>query len=120
MKLEFSLTSKVNPSAEMKLGIDCSAEELSVIISDPVYQALGMKLAQEVSFKRERNDINQARPNRGNQQPNDRVDALRKVVETEHKCQAHHNEAVDKAISNLQDHVSKMLDRIVKDIRSKS
>ena len=51
MKLEFSAVVKGVPAAEVKCNLECTAEELSVMLSDPVYQELGKKLINEVSFK---------------------------------------------------------------------
>ena len=51
MKFEFSAVVKGVPAAEVKCNLECTAEELSIALSDPVYQALGKKLISEISFK---------------------------------------------------------------------
>jgi hypothetical protein len=63
MKLEFSLTVKAVPTASINISIDCNADELSIMLSDPVYQELGAKLINEVSFapKQEKSQNNQHR-----------------------------------------------------------
>lgn len=51
MKFEFALDVKGVPTANVHVALECSAEELVTLISDPVYQGLGQKLINEVSFK---------------------------------------------------------------------
>ena len=51
MKFEFSMDVKGVPTANVHVALECSADELVTLISDPVYQQLGKKLAEEVSFK---------------------------------------------------------------------
>lgn len=50
MKFEFSLTVKAVPTADCHLSIDCNADELAIMLADPVYQELGAKLVNEISF----------------------------------------------------------------------
>lgn len=83
MKFNFSMTVKGLPTADIKCEFECSAEELSMLISDPVYQAIGMKLAEEVSFKRSSSDSGN-RPQANHQRHADRNQSqaeLRKVEE---------------------------------------
>jgi hypothetical protein len=75
MKLELNLAVKAVPSVDINISIDCSADELSIMLSDPVYQALGMKLVQEVSFKPQKQEESQ------NNQQNHGNDHLRRQVE---------------------------------------
>ena len=65
MKFEFSLTVKAVPMADCHLSIDCNAEELAIMLADPVYQALGAKLVNEISFapKQEQSQNHQRRSN---------------------------------------------------------
>lgn len=51
MKFEFALDVKGVPTANVHVALECSAEELVTLISDPVYQGLGQKFINEVSFK---------------------------------------------------------------------
>lgn len=51
MKFNFNMTVKGLPTADIKCEFECSAEELVTLISDPVYQGLGQKFINEVSFK---------------------------------------------------------------------
>ena len=50
MKFSFNMAIKGLPTADVKCEFECSADELTVLISDPVYQKLGQKLVEEVSF----------------------------------------------------------------------
>lgn len=50
MKFEFALDVKGVPTANVHVALECSAEELVTLISDPVYQGLGQKFINEVSF----------------------------------------------------------------------
>ena len=114
MKLEFNLAVKAVPMADVHVNIDASAEELSIILADPVYQGIGEAIVAKLC------STNGNHADRGNdRKANDRVESLRRVVEAEHRCQANHNQNVNEAIKGLQDQVSKMLDSIVRDIRNK-
>ena len=112
---------KINASGhgDVNFEFSCTEQETAMLIQDPVYQALGMKLVNEISFKpqpkqqKQHSDHNTKKAN-GNQL-NDRVDALRKVIETEHRRQARHNEVVVRSIDNLCGQVYKMRSSIVKD-----
>jgi hypothetical protein len=108
MKLEFSMTSKVNPAADVKVSFDCSAEELSVIISDPVYQALGQKLVQEVSFKRSNGNRHDHNQQHAQHRGNDRVEHMRKVYEADVQCL----KTADKITNQRLDILSKRVDQI--------
>lgn len=50
MKFEFSMDVKGVPTARVDCKFECSPEELVTLISDPVYQGLGQKFINEVSF----------------------------------------------------------------------
>ena len=122
MEIKFKVDT---PAAKVDFEFSSSGSETGILLNDPVYQRLGEVVIEQIRrYAQDEGghwrDMRSQNYHDNNHKANDRVDALRRVVETEHKCQTRHNEAVDKAISNLQDHVSKMLDRIVKDIRSKS
>ena len=49
MKFEFSADIKGVPAAQVRCCIDCTAEELSIALSDPVYQDLGKALISKLS-----------------------------------------------------------------------
>lgn len=51
MKFNFKLDVKGVPTANCSCEFECSPDELTILISDPVYQELGKKLINEVSFK---------------------------------------------------------------------
>lgn len=51
MKFNFKLDVKGVPTASCACEFECSPDELTILISDPVYQELGKKLINEVSFK---------------------------------------------------------------------
>ena len=51
MKFNFKLDVKGVPTANCSCEFECSPDELVTLISDPVYQELGKKLINEVSFK---------------------------------------------------------------------
>ena len=51
MKFEFSMDVKGVPTARIDCKFECSPDELVTLISDPVYQGIGQKLINEVSFK---------------------------------------------------------------------
>lgn len=118
MKLEFSADIKGVPAAQVRCCIDCTAEELSIALSDPVYQDLGKALISKLQNHRSVNDHRDNNHKANHAQPNDRVEYLRRVVETEHKCQQTHNQAVDAALKSLQDQFSRALDRITRNIKS--
>ena len=109
MKFEFSAVVKGVPAAEVKCNLECTEGELSVMLSDPVYQELGRKIIQEVSFKRESPSNRQPQANRNDHRSdrrndrnaNDRIDSLRRVVETEHKTQQAQNEALMKMVETI-------------------
>jgi hypothetical protein len=120
MKFEFSAAIKAVPMADIRLSIDCNADELSVMLSDPVYQEIGHALATKLSQAQPNRSANdrQSADHRDNHkanhaQPNDRVEYLRRVVETEVKNQKSHNETVNAAIKSLQEQLSRMFNRIV-------
>lgn len=50
MKFEFKMDVKGVPTASVACAFECSADELVTLISDPVYQKLGQKLVEEISF----------------------------------------------------------------------
>lgn len=50
MKFNFNMAIKGLPTADIHCEFECSPDELSMLISDPVYQKLGQKLVEEVSF----------------------------------------------------------------------
>lgn len=50
MKFEFNMDVKGVPTASVTCKFECDADELVTLISDPVYQTLGQKLVNEVSF----------------------------------------------------------------------
>jgi hypothetical protein len=107
MKFELNLAVKAVPMADCHISLECSPDELGMLLSDPVYQKLGQKLAEEVSFKRSSSDSGnrpQANHQRhGHQQAQDRqhdhrkadqrqeealktLDQLRKTVEKSSKA----------------------------------
>lgn len=51
MKFNFKMDVKGIPTASVTCEFECSADELVTLISDPVYQKLGQKLVEEISFK---------------------------------------------------------------------
>ena len=127
MEIKFKVDT---PAAKVDFEFSCNEAETSLLINDPVYQRLGEVVIEQIrryaqdegghwrDMRSQNYHDNNHKANHA--QPNDRVEYLRRVVETEVKNQKSHNKAVNQAIKGLQDHVSKMLDRIVKDIRSKS
>ena len=97
MKLEFSLTSKVNPAADCRISLDCSIEELGVILADPMYQEIGHVLATKLSQS--------SRPNRSNDR--NQSDCQQEVRETfqkrQHEARREHDEAVKKVLRTIND-----------------
>ena len=82
MKLEFTMAVKAVPMADVRVNIDCSAEELSVMLSDPVYQDLGRALVaklQQSNRPTERRQRDQANQHRQQNRRNDRNDRLAEV-----------------------------------------
>lgn len=116
MKLEFSLTSKVNPVAEMKLGVDCTADELAIILSDPVYRDLGKTLIAKLSQvqvnrsnrdnrpDRKQSDHAERRQQHVDQANHHKVEELRKlreVVEAQSRAQDQKIETLQSLIMRL-------------------
>ena len=93
MKFEFSLTVKAVPMADCHLSIDCNAEELAIMLSDPVYQALGAKLVDEISFAPK-------------QEQSQKADDLRRL----HTQQQKHNENLRRQVEVMQ-HTMKILEK---------
>ena len=66
MKFEFSMTSKVNPVADVNISVDCSAEELGIMLSDPAYQKIAevlitkLQQAQRPTERRQRDQANRS------------------------------------------------------------
>lgn len=106
MKFEFSLTVKAVPMADCHLSIDCNAEELAVMLADPVYQALGAKLINEISFKpqseqqKQQNDQTQETHNKAV------INDLRRL----HTQQQKHNENLRRQVEVMQ-HTMKILEK---------
>lgn len=106
MKFNFKLDVKGVPTANCSCEFECSPDELSIMLSDPVYQELGAKLINEVSFK-PKTESHQKQHNA------DRFEHMRRVMEAEVKHQANHNKEVDTAIKNMQDQLNRMFNRII-------
>lgn len=116
MKFELNLAVKAVPMADVHLTIECNAEELSIMLSDPVYQELGQKFIREVNFApkaqhHQNHSTNHGKAN-GNQL-NDHFEHMRKVYEADRKARNNHDKAVDTAIRGLQDQVSGLIDLII-------
>lgn len=107
MEIKFKVDT---PAAKVDFEFSCSEAETQLLVNDPVYQALGMKLVNELSFK---SQSEQQKQHNHRQQPNDRFDNFRRTMEAEVKHQANHNKAVNQAIKGLQDQLNKMLDNII-------
>jgi hypothetical protein len=112
--MEIKIAFKAPGNVQADINIVCNAEELKLMIDDPIYQQLGTVLVDHVRHENERRNSN-------NQQKHDsdRFDCFRRVVETDRKCQRSHNEVVDAAIKQLQYQANKILDSVIKDIRNK-
>lgn len=91
MKFEFNMAVKAVPMADVKVSIDCNVDELSVMLSDPVYQELGhmlvAKLSQQSSRPNRSNDRNQSQANQHRQEAHQaqqkaRDEAIQKLLET--------------------------------------
>lgn len=109
MKFEFSADVKGLPAAQVKCSFECTAEELSIMLSDPVYQQLGKKLVNEVSFKPQQPQNCPDRRNQHNHRQQPDIEHMRRVYEADRKCQKAHDAAVDTAIKGLQN----LIDRII-------
>lgn len=112
MKFELNLAVKAVPMADCHVSIECTAEELAVALADPVYQEIGHALATKLS-QAQSADHRDNNHKANHAQPNDRVEYLRRVVETEVKRQKSHNETVDTAIKSLQDQMTRMFNRVI-------
>ena len=114
MKFEFSAVVKGVPAADVKCNIECTAEELSVMLSDPVYQKLGEKLISEVSFKPQCNDISQARPNRNREAQGNR----NAQTHDRHEQQAQRAQEMrrqrDEAVMKMLQQIANQLDRLAR------
>ena len=99
MKFEFTAAVKAVPMADVHCTFECSTEELSIMLSDPVYQKLGEKLVSEISFKPQQN-------NNRNAQHQDN----RKVYQEaqQRQVQEHQNAAIQKMLETI----SRQLDRL--------
>ena len=68
MKFEFSMDVKGVPTTQVRCNLECTTDELSIMLSDPVYQEIGKalvaKLSQQSSRPTERRQRDQA--NRSN------------------------------------------------------
>lgn len=109
MKFEFSAAIKAVPMADIRLSIDCNADELSIMLSDPAYQGLAEALIKKLQDPSNRKVSDNRQQNHGN----DRFDHMRRVMEADRKAQQSRNEAVDTAIKNLQEQLNRMFNRIV-------
>lgn len=103
MKFEFSMDVKGVPTARVDCKFECTPDELTTLISDPVYQSLGAKFINEVSFAPKsnaehrhddrRNDRKQDQSFNGNRKANDR---------NHHQANQHRqNEAVRKVLKTI-------------------
>ena len=125
--MEIKINAKFPGRGDVNFEFSCTEQETAMLIQDPVYQRLGEVVIEQIRrygtddgghwrdmrHKQSQNyHDNNHKANHA--QPNDRVEYLRRVVETEHKCQANHNKAVDAALKSLQDQFSRALDRIIK------
>ena len=111
MKFEFSAAIKAVPMADIRLSIDCTADELSIMLSDPAYQGLAEALIAKI--QQSSNGNRKVSDNRQQNHGNDRFDHMRKVYEVDRKAQQSHNEAVDTAIKNMQDQLNRMFNRVI-------
>lgn len=100
MKFEFNMAVKAVPVADVKVSVDCSVEELAIILADPVYQDLGKTLIAKLS---------QVQVNRSNHQHGYRKqsDCQQEVRETfqkrQHEARREHDEAVKKVLRTIND-----------------
>lgn len=93
MKFEFALDVKGVPTANVHVALECSAEELVTLISDPVYQGLGQKFINEVSFK-----------------PLDHEPAQQKTFKPQHQPSDVTVEELDKKLQSVLTQVKRELD----------
>ena len=100
MKFEFSADIKGVPAAQVRCCIDCTAEELSIMLSDPAYQGLAEVLIKKLSQQNHRST-------------NDRFEHMRRVYEADRTRQNARDAAVDTAIKGLQDQLNRMFNRVI-------
>ena len=107
MKFEFSMTSKVNPVADVNISVDCSAEELGIILSDPVYRELGKALISKLSTNRG-NDRSSNRPNQ------DRFDHFRRYMEADVKALQNADRITNRRVDILSKRIDQLFDHVIK------
>lgn len=112
MKFEFSMDVKGVPTARIDCKFECSVDELTVLISDPVYQRLGQKLVEEVSFapKAEDNHANSPATEELCERVNCMLKSFRKDMEADKKAREVQFNIMNKAM----DRAAKLAERTQK------
>ena len=114
MKFNFNMAIKGLPTADIRCEFECSPDELSMLISDPVYQGIGQKLINEVSFKPQCNDINQARPNRNREAQGNRNAQTHDRHEQQAQRAQEMRRQQDEAVMKMLQQIANQLDRLAR------
>lgn len=110
MKFEFSMDVKGIPSASVKVAFEATNDELITLISDPVYQAIGSKLINEVSFKPIHGQQSQQHDDHHRRNGNRNQHQAREA--SEKMCGSHqHDEVVAKHLRDLSNRIAEMTKR---------
>lgn len=107
MKFEISLDVKGVPTANVHVALECSADELVTLISDPVYQKLGQKMVEEVSFAPAQSNKAEAKTEELLNRVNGLVSSLKKEREAYEKLRHTEREIV----SELNRQIMKLAER---------
>lgn len=110
MKFEFSAVVKGVPAAEVKCNLECTAEELVTLISDPVYQGLGQKFINEVSFAPKAQPKQEVDAEELYERVNRLIKLFGKDMEADKKARIAERELINK----LMDRVAKLAERTQK------
>ena len=106
MKFNFKMDVKGVPNATVACEFECSVEELSVMLSDPIYQGLGEKLIAEISFAPKSHDDRKQDHRNGNRNQHQAREASEKM------CGRSHQHSVTEAlIKSLNRRIDELLKR---------
>lgn len=113
MKLEFNLAVKAVPMADIHVSVDCSAEELSIALADPVYQGIGEALIKKLS-QSDQAPTNTDRKANGNHPQQDRFDTLRRYIEADINCLKNSDKITNKRIDILSKRIDQLFDHVMR------
>lgn len=105
MKFNFKMDVKGVPTANLSCEFECTPDELVTLISDPVYQGLGQKFINEVSFKPVSHEPAQQKTSKP--QPKDVLSQVKQELDSDRKAR----EVQLHVIEKLMDKVSRLAER---------